>query len=139
LGIGNPLFDGAQDNPVWGDNYMQTAEFARTKRCTQTSRPLQISSAGEPSSVRSFPSMFRGKKGQFAATRRCLRPLTSYARFRGGWACLTARSSLATEGGRLADYAMVHFATHGALSRQVEGTTEPGLILTPPPKGTNDP
>src|SRR5262249_21987576 len=40
--------------------------------------------------------------------------------------------------GRLADYAIVHFATHGALNGQVRGTAEPGLILTPPPKGTND-
>ena len=41
--------------------------------------------------------------------------------------------------GRLADYAIVHFATHGALSGQVRGSAEPGLILTPPPKGTSDP
>jgi CHAT domain-containing protein len=43
-----------------------------------------------------------------------------------------------SERGRLADYAILHFATHGALSGQVEGSAEPGLILTPPPKGTSD-
>jgi CHAT domain-containing protein len=44
-----------------------------------------------------------------------------------------------SERGQLADYAILHFATHGALSGQVNGSTEPGLILTPPPKGTSDP
>jgi CHAT domain-containing protein len=33
----------------------------------------------------------------------------------------------------------VHFATHGVLNGQVQGLAEPGLILTPPPKGTSDP
>jgi CHAT domain-containing protein len=40
---------------------------------------------------------------------------------------------------RLSDYRILHFATHGALAGQVKGSTEPGLILTPPPKGTTDP
>jgi CHAT domain-containing protein len=43
-----------------------------------------------------------------------------------------------SEKGRLADYAILHLATHGALTGQVHGSTEPGLILTPPPKGTTD-
>ena len=40
--------------------------------------------------------------------------------------------------GRLSDYAIVHFATHGALIGQPKGAAEPGLILTPPPKGTSE-
>ena len=43
-----------------------------------------------------------------------------------------------SEKGRLADYAILHFATHGALTGQVQGSAEPGLILTPPAKGTSD-
>ncbi len=34
--------------------------------------------------------------------------------------------------GELAQYRIVHFATHGALAGQVRGTAEPGLLLTPP-------
>src|SRR5262245_25283452 len=41
--------------------------------------------------------------------------------------------------GQLADYAILHFATHGALTGQVQGSAEPTLILTPPSKGTSDP
>ena len=34
--------------------------------------------------------------------------------------------------GQLAFYRILHFATHGALSGEVEGNAEPGLVLTPP-------
>ena len=40
--------------------------------------------------------------------------------------------------GELAKYRMVHFATHGVLAGQLDGTHEPGLILTPPDKATED-
>jgi CHAT domain-containing protein len=41
-----------------------------------------------------------------------------------------------SDSGRLAEFRTVHFATHAALAGQVRGTVEPGLILTPPSKGT---
>ena len=37
-----------------------------------------------------------------------------------------------SESGELAQYRIVHFATHGALAGQVQGNAEPGLLLTPP-------
>jgi CHAT domain-containing protein len=40
--------------------------------------------------------------------------------------------------GELAKYRMVHFATHGFLAGQLDGTHEPGLILTPPDKATEE-
>jgi CHAT domain-containing protein len=42
-----------------------------------------------------------------------------------------------SEAGQLADYAIVQFATHGALAGQV--AAEQGLILTPPAKRTINP
>jgi CHAT domain-containing protein len=33
---------------------------------------------------------------------------------------------------------MVHFATHGVLAGQLDGTHEPGLILTPPDRATEE-
>lgn len=38
--------------------------------------------------------------------------------------------------GKLANYRVVHFATHGTLSGEISGTSEPGLILTPPREQT---
>jgi CHAT domain-containing protein len=43
-----------------------------------------------------------------------------------------------SERGTLAQYRIVHFATHGALAGQLSGTTEPGLILTPPKMATSE-
>jgi CHAT domain-containing protein/tetratricopeptide (TPR) repeat protein len=40
--------------------------------------------------------------------------------------------------GELANYRMVHFATHGVIAGQLDGTHEPGLVLTPPDKATEE-
>ena len=37
-----------------------------------------------------------------------------------------------SESGALADYRIVHFATHGAMAGELSSKSEPGLILTPP-------
>jgi CHAT domain-containing protein/tetratricopeptide (TPR) repeat protein len=41
-----------------------------------------------------------------------------------------------SDDGQFAKYKIVHFATHGTLAGQLSTTAEPGLILTPPEKGT---
>jgi CHAT domain-containing protein len=51
----------------------------------------------------------------------------------GAGATETALRTLSGEG-RLANYRVLHFATHGALAGEVKGSEEPGLILTPPAK-----
>jgi CHAT domain-containing protein len=43
-----------------------------------------------------------------------------------------------SESGRLAQYRIVHFATHGALAGQIQGNAEPGLLLTPPGKPSEE-
>src|SRR5262249_20826272 len=40
--------------------------------------------------------------------------------------------------GELARYRLLHFATHGVLAGQLDGANEPGLILTPPEKATEE-
>jgi CHAT domain-containing protein len=40
--------------------------------------------------------------------------------------------------GQLGNYRIIHFATHAALTGQVEGVAEPNLILTPPDNPTPD-
>jgi len=40
--------------------------------------------------------------------------------------------------GSLANYRMVHFATHGFLAGQLDGAHEPGLVLTPPDNATEE-
>jgi CHAT domain-containing protein len=43
-----------------------------------------------------------------------------------------------SDSGDLADYRIVHFATHGALAGELRAGAEPGLILTPPREATTD-
>jgi CHAT domain-containing protein len=49
----------------------------------------------------------------------------------GGRATESAIKDLSAKG-KLSDFRIIHFATHGLLAGQVEGAAEPGLILTPP-------
>jgi CHAT domain-containing protein/tetratricopeptide (TPR) repeat protein len=150
LGIGNPLLDGAQDDPVWGADNKKRAELARTKRCTQAQH---VALAHAPRSVRNFASMFRGAQADIEQIRyqtplpESADELCEVARrldvpesdiLLGADASETRLKDLSDKG-RLADYEILHFATHGALAGQVEGLAEPGLVLTPPAKGTSDP
>jgi CHAT domain-containing protein len=43
-----------------------------------------------------------------------------------------------SDSGQLADYAISHFATHGAMTGEVSGSAQPGLILTPFPTGSTE-
>ena len=43
-----------------------------------------------------------------------------------------------SETGQLTQYRIVHFATHGALAGQVSRNSEPGLLLTPPAKASEE-
>jgi CHAT domain-containing protein len=54
----------------------------------------------------------------------------------GGFATETRLKEL-SESGQLADFAIIHFATHGLLTGELLGAAQPGLILTPPT--TDDP
>lgn len=43
-----------------------------------------------------------------------------------------------SESGRLKDYRIVHFATHGLVAGELKALAEPALALTPPPAGTSE-
>ena len=47
----------------------------------------------------------------------------------------TAFKSL-NKAGRLANYRVIHFATHGLVSGDLHGVSEPALLLTPPDTAT---
>src|SRR5262249_22370600 len=103
--------------------------------------------------VRSFASVFRGAQANIEDVRswaplpETADELCEVARRLGvsnseillGADATETRLKDLSKQGLLADYAILHFATHGALTEQVQGSAEPGLILTPPPKGTSDP
>ena len=153
LGIGNPLLEGPQHGQ-WRGYYAQQADVARSKSCLSPST-LEQQLAGFPvrRSVENFKDMFRGSSVDIEQVRQqtplpgTADELCEVGRRLGVPASDIILGPNATEGtlkrlsddGRLADYGIVHLATHGALTGQLTGWSEPGLILTPPAKGTTDP
>lgn len=145
LGIGNPLLDGDQDDPQWGSFYRAQAVAARDRQRCSKSQFAQVAPA--PASRSGFVRLFRGAHADARELRR-LAPLPDTAdelcevgsRLNASEAHDILLGARATEGrlkdlserGELAQYAILHFATHGALTGQVPGSAEPGLILTPP-------
>ena len=150
MGIGNPLLDGPQDDPRWREHYKKQAQLARDKQqCPKGVRQRPV--AARP--LGNITSPFRGVPANIEEVR-AWTPLPETADelcaigrglgvpesdiLLGARATETTLNDLSKQG-RLADYAILHFATHGALNGQVAGAAEPGLILTPPAKGTSDP
>ena len=153
LGIGNPLLDGPQDHPQWGAHYKAQAQAARDQQqCAKRPVMLQIALRG-PRSASAFAKLFRGGRADIEEVR-AWTPLPETADelcevgrrlnapesdiLLGSRATEAVLRDLSERGG-LVDYAIVHFATHGALTGQVQGSAEPGLILTPPPQGAPEP
>jgi CHAT domain-containing protein len=152
LGIGNPLLDGPQDPPQWAAHYKALAQAARAKQQCPKTLAQRIASAGVRP-LAGFAKLFRGGQADIEEVRRWT-PLPETADelcevgrrlgvpeteiLLGARATEAALKDL-SDRGRLANYGILHFATHGALTGQVQGSVEPGLILTPPPEGTTDP
>jgi CHAT domain-containing protein len=148
LGIGDPLLDGEPDNA----EDAKRAQAARDKQqCPKSLSQRDVVAAARP--LASFVTLFRGAQADIEDVRsqaplpETADELCEVARRLGvpesdillGADATEARLKDLSNQGRLANYAIVHFATHGALNGQVQGLAEPGLILTPPPKGTSDP
>jgi CHAT domain-containing protein len=155
LGIGNPLLDGPQDDPNitlrTRRSYQKRAQLARERQqCPKNLMERIASVAARP--LPGFAKLFRGPNADIDEVRHWP-PLPETA----DELCVVGRQlgvpeseillgANATETklkersaqGQLADYAILHFATHGALAGQVQSSAEPGLILTPPKKGTTD-
>jgi CHAT domain-containing protein len=150
LGVGNPLLDGNQDHPRWGNESRKRAQEARAKqRCQpQAVASLSDEKRGRRASAKAA-ALYRGGSADIDAVR-AMEPLPESAdelceigRQLGVPASDIILGAAATEGnlvqlsqdGRLAEYAVLHFATHGALSGEMTGSREPGLVMTPPEKG----
>jgi CHAT domain-containing protein len=147
LGVGNPLLDGEQDDPTWGAYHKVAAQAARARQsCVKQRPPQQIALAQRPRSNASFSSLFRGTRADVETLRQqtplpeTADELCEVAEQLGAPEGAVLLGELATEtrikdlseSGQLDNYSILHFATHGALSGQVLGSAEPGLILTPP-------
>ena len=145
FGIGNPLLDGPDER------YARHAMLAREKqRCPETRWQRMTAQLRLRGGV--APIQTRGGLVDIGDIKRQM-PLPETA----DELCAVAQDVRAEAGdirlgsqatereikrlsatGELAKYRMVHFATHGFLSGQLDGIHEPGLVLTPPHTATEE-
>ncbi|HEY7551671.1 MAG TPA: CHAT domain-containing protein, partial [Hyphomicrobiaceae bacterium] len=139
IGFGNPLLDGPDARSL------DSAKLAQAKQHCPETRPQRVAArGGGHAGLKSLAT--RGRLADLAQLR-LLAPLPETA----DELCAVARDlkaepqairlgATATErevkrlsaSGELAQYRIVHFATHGALAGELDRTHEPGLVLTPP-------
>ena len=151
IGFGNPQLNGDQNHPKFGAQFKQLAQLARDNQsCSGAAWQRIAALVGLHRGV--APVVMSGGLADVEFLRG-QRPLPETA----DELCKVARDvgadlgeihlgKRATESevkrlsksGQLAQYRIVHFATHGALPGQIAGSTEPGLILTPPDKPTTE-
>lgn len=146
LGVGNPLLSGPDDR------------FAVRARAAQMISSCQspLAVAGQAAETRSLhtPTVPLADLAAGVATTERIRQLSPLPETAielcavsrdlgaddsdvhlGARATETAIKQSSTAG-QLAQFKVVHFATHGALAGQMTATSEPGLILTPPKSAT---
>jgi tetratricopeptide (TPR) repeat protein len=152
IGFANPLLDGDQGHSLYGSYYKQQADRARAQTsCAEAAEKRTTELRGVLRSLDAGTLV----GGSFADLNhlRVQAPLPEtadevcdVARAVGADVAEMRIGARANEGeikrlsnvGELAKYRILHFATHGTLAGQLSGTSEPGLILTPPKAATAD-
>jgi CHAT domain-containing protein len=153
IGFGNPLLDGDQKHPKFGAYYKELAQRARDKQhCPETAWQRVAALVGLRRGVTPVQTHggladvdFLRKQAPLPETADELCAVARDVQADSAAIYLGARATerevkLLGENGQLAQYRIVHFATHGALAGQVAGNSEPGLLLTSPaePSETDD-
>jgi CHAT domain-containing protein/tetratricopeptide (TPR) repeat protein len=140
IGFGNPLLDGDKTDAL----DVQRAKQARSRRhCPPPAgrwqaflqmrgrRTLSILAGGRAEiSELKIQSPLPETADELCAVSNSFAPAGGEVRL--GADATEAEIKSLNASGRLAEYRILHFATHGALAGQVRGSVEPGLILTPP-------
>jgi CHAT domain-containing protein/Tfp pilus assembly protein PilF len=147
LGIGNPLLDGRQDDPEWGWYYKKQARAAwDNQQCSEAV-------GGTRTVVANRPAVGAGKRYVKVDEIRTWDPLPETADvlcevgrrldasksdiLLGSQASESMLRAL-SQAGRLAEYRILYFGTHCALTGQLQGVAEPGLVLTPQQWGATE-
>jgi CHAT domain-containing protein/tetratricopeptide (TPR) repeat protein len=144
IGFGDPLLDGPDER------YARLAKIAReNQRCSEikarVASEIEFWSAAAPLVMRSGRAEIAEIKAapplpetadELCAVARYLK--ADLREMRLGARATEREIKNLSGSGALASYHIVHFATHAALAGQLAGTVEPGLILTPPDRATEE-
>lgn len=140
FGLGNPLLSGrdGNDRRAWAGQVCPLP--------VAPARPMQVAALAERVPSAFEAGLFRSAAGNLKALRG-LSPLPetvdeicAIAQTVGAGPANLLLGAKANEGevrrwsreGRLADYRVLHFATHGLIAGDFSGLAEPALVLTPP-------
>jgi CHAT domain-containing protein/tetratricopeptide (TPR) repeat protein len=145
IGFGNPLLDGPQSDPEDGAYFKEQAAIARGRTGCADARPLrtatlrglglgvvampQTDGLADGAQLRAAPPLPE-TADELCAVARDLK--ADVADIRVGASATEREVKRLSGSSELADFRIVHFATHGTLAGELRGTAEPGLILTPP-------
>jgi CHAT domain-containing protein len=144
IGFGNPLLSGNATSAFDADRAAQArlrqscgaGPEPRTSQSAQRGRRSVAALSGGTADIEQLKHLAPLPE---TAIELCL-VANSFAPIKGdvylGKEATEAAIKSLSESGRLEQYRMLHFATHGALSGQVRGSIEPGLVLTPPAAAT---
>ena len=152
IGFGNPLLDGNQQDPIYGAYYKRLAALARAETgCAATANqrtsslrsisrglvpiPLQVQGLADLSHLRIQVPLPDTADELCQVARRIGADVNE---IRVGARATETEVKRLSLSGELAKYRIVHFATHGVLAGQLDGTREPGLILSPPQSATSE-
>lgn len=146
LGFGNPLLDGDHVTR----SHIERASASRARQRCPDSRDFPMRAAFSPHERSAVGLLVRGglanpekiksqlplpeTADEICAVARNVGSPPDDLRL-GAQATETEIKALSADG-RLATYRILHFATHGAVSGDIDGNAEPGLILTPPATAT---
>jgi CHAT domain-containing protein/Tfp pilus assembly protein PilF len=144
IGFGNPLLSGNAQSAFDADRAAQArlrqscgaSPEPRTGQPAQRGRRSIVALSGGTADIEQLKHLAPLPE---TAIELCL-VANSFAPIKGdvylGKEASEATIKSLSESGRLGQYRMLHFATHGALAGQVRGSIEPGLVLTPPATAT---
>ena len=144
IGFGNPLLSGNAQSAFDADRAAQArlrqscgaSPEPRTSQSAQRGRRSVVALSGGTADLEQLKHLAPLPE---TAIELCL-VANSFAPIKGdvylGKEASEATIKSLSESGRLEQYRMLHFATHGALAGQVRGSIEPGLVLTPPAAAT---
>ena len=139
-GFGNPLLDG--NSALL--SHRESAKAARDRQgCPASRTAARVAAIEQPVALK---PLARGGLADVAQIRRLLplpetsNEICTVAASLGAQSTDVRLGAQATETaikglsaiGQLGEYQIIHFATHGALSGEIDGNAEPGLVLTPP-------
>jgi len=145
LAVGNPLLDGAPEERSRADA-ARSKQFCpglvRLPRTASSTRRLHVRGGG-PGSTKIASIQELRLQAPLPETADELCAVASHLKVApedvllGQRATETAIKRLNSEG-RLSQYRVLHFATHGTLGGEIGGVEQAGLLLTPPETGSQD-